>query len=149
MRVPTFRWWWAVALAGLSVLPLLLAQARFGPRRGLQFRDVQELKTWAEDRGLHCRSDWKAGRVTYSLAVSVHPLTWEQVVRLQALPRQGPHWEGHLGVQPPLRPGGTALERRVSRLGRNSRERGSAPARPPRGRRAVGQAGGRPTSETT
>jgi hypothetical protein len=95
MRVTTSRWWWAVTLAGLSVLQLL-ALAWFGPRRGLQFRDVQELKTWADVRGLHCRSDWKDGRVTDGLAVSVRPLTWEQVMRLfpKGAPGKGPNWEG-------------------------------------------------------
>jgi hypothetical protein len=96
MSIPRFRGWWQVALAGLAVVPLwLLGQAWLGPREGLRFRNVRELKAWAEGRGLHCRSDWEDGRVTSGLAVSTRPLTWEQVGRLcLATPGQGAGWEG-------------------------------------------------------
>src|SRR5262249_14284532 len=64
---------------------------------GLRFRDVRELKAWAEGRGLHGRSDWQDGRVTGGLALSPRPLTWEQVGRLcRAAPGRGPAWEGGL-----------------------------------------------------
>jgi hypothetical protein len=50
---------------------------------------------WAERRDFYCRSDWEDGRVTATLALSIHPLTWEQVERLcVAGHKQGPQWEG-------------------------------------------------------
>ena len=83
MGVPRRRLWFLVVLVGLAVLPLLwLARAWLGPRQGPHFGNVQELKAWAEGRGLHCRSDWQDGRVTSGLAISTRPLTWEQVGRL-------------------------------------------------------------------
>jgi hypothetical protein len=95
MNTPRTRWWY-VALAGLAGLPLLwFARAWVGPRQGLCFRNVGELKSWAEGRGLCCRSDWEDGRVTGGLAVSTRPLTWEQVGGLcRATTGQGAHWEG-------------------------------------------------------
>jgi hypothetical protein len=103
MRILKPRLWWYVALAGLSVLPLLLlAQARRSPQPDLQFRNVRELKAWAEGRGLYCRSDWEDGRVTDGLAISTHPLTWEQVGRLcRSMPGKGGDWEGVLWAMTP------------------------------------------------
>jgi hypothetical protein len=96
MSLPRSRRGRCVLFAGLSVLPLLwLAQAWLGPRPGPRFRDVRELKAWAEGRGLHCRSDWEDGRVTSGLAISTRPLTWDQVGRLcLAAPGRGAGWEG-------------------------------------------------------
>jgi hypothetical protein len=88
--------WWYVGLAGLGVLPLLsLSHMHQGPRQGPRFCNVQELKAWAEGRGLYCRSDWQDGRVTDGLAVATHPLTWEQVaIPCRGAPGQGAEWEG-------------------------------------------------------
>ena len=96
MGVPRRRLWYLVVLVGLAGLPLLLlARAWLGPRQGLQFGNVQELKAWADSRGLHCRSDWEDGRVTGGLALSTRPLTYEQVGRLcRAAPGQRADWEG-------------------------------------------------------
>jgi hypothetical protein len=86
---------WQVALAGLSVLLALLARAWLGPRQGPRFRNVRELRAWAERRGLHCRSDAQDGSVTGGVAVSTRPLTWEHVGRLcRAAPGKGARWEG-------------------------------------------------------
>jgi hypothetical protein len=103
MRTLKPRLWWYVGLAGLALLPLLLmVQARRDRRQGPQFSDVQELKTWAEGRGLYCRSDWEDGRVTDGLAVSTHPLTWEQVGRLcRSRPGKGADWDGVLWAMAP------------------------------------------------
>jgi hypothetical protein len=81
-----------VALAGLAVLALLLlAQQWFGPRRGLRFSNVRQLEAWAEQRGLHCRSDRQDGGVTNALALSTRPLSWEAVVGLcRGAPGRGP-----------------------------------------------------------
>jgi hypothetical protein len=103
MSVRSPRLWWYVALAGLTVLPfLLLAQGRLGPRQALRFRNVQELQAWAEARGLYCRSDWEDGRGTDCLALSTHPLTWEQVGCLcpSALGK-GADWEGVIWAMNP------------------------------------------------
>jgi hypothetical protein len=96
MSVPRPRLWFPLGLVALAVPPLLLlSRAWLGPRQGLRFSDIRELKAWAEGRGLHCRSDWQDGRVTGGLALSTRPLTWEQVGRLcRAAPGQGPDWEG-------------------------------------------------------
>jgi hypothetical protein len=96
MKVPRPRLWFSVLFIGLAVLPLLwLGQTWFGPRQGPRFRDVRELAAWAADHGLHCCSDWRDGRVTTGLALSRHPLTWEQVGLLsRAIPGRGPEWEG-------------------------------------------------------
>jgi hypothetical protein len=96
MSVPRLPSWRPVALAGLTLLPLLwLAQAWLTPRTGPRFRNVRELKTWAEGHGLYCRSDWEDGRVTGGLAVSTRPLTWERAAGLcRAAAGQGAEWEG-------------------------------------------------------
>jgi hypothetical protein len=96
MTVLRPRLWWPVALAGLCVLPLLwLAPAWLGPRPAPRFRNVQELKAWAEGRRLHCASDRRDGKVVAGVAVSTHPLTWEQVGGLcRAAAGQGARWEG-------------------------------------------------------
>jgi hypothetical protein len=83
MKTPMLRGWWSLALAGAAAAALLaLAAAWPGQRSALRFRDVRELRAWAERRGLHCRSDWQDGRVTATLALSAHPLSWEDVSRL-------------------------------------------------------------------
>jgi hypothetical protein len=98
MTMPSFRPWLPVALAGAGVLAiLLLIHAWAGPRPGPRFRDVRDLKGWAERHGLYCRSDWQDGRVTAGLAVSTSPLTWERVSCLprgdvKAAPWQGVVW---------------------------------------------------------
>jgi hypothetical protein len=88
--------WLSVVLVALAVLPLRwLGPAWFGSRQELQFRNVRDLATWAEARGLHCRSDTEDGRVTNGVAVSRRPLTLKQVARLyKASPERGPQWEG-------------------------------------------------------
>jgi hypothetical protein len=97
MRVLKPRLWGYATLAGLAVLLLLLALARQGAREGLRFRNVQELKVWAEGHGLYCRSDWEDGRVTDGVAIATHPLTWEQVGRLcRSMPGAGDEWDGVL-----------------------------------------------------
>jgi hypothetical protein len=103
MRILKPRLWWYVALAGVALLPLLLlTPARRSPRQGLQFRNVKELKAWAEGRGLYCRSDWEDGRVTDGLAISTRPLSWEQVGRLcRSAPGNGAAWEGILWAMAP------------------------------------------------
>jgi hypothetical protein len=84
-----------VALAGLALLPVLwLAQTWLTPRQAPQFRNVQELKAWAESRGLYWQSDWEDGRVTGGLALSTRPLTWEQVGGLcRTAPGEGAEWK--------------------------------------------------------
>jgi hypothetical protein len=103
MRCLKPRLWWYVALAGLALLPLLLfTQPRHRPRQGLQFASTQELKAWAEGRGLYCRSDWEDGRVTDGLAISTRPLTWEQVGRLcRSAPGKGAEWQGVIWAMAP------------------------------------------------
>jgi hypothetical protein len=92
-RSPSWRYF---AMAPLVLLPiLLLGYEKLRPRHGPQFSNVQELKAWADHRELYCRSDWEDGRVTAGLAVSIHPLTWEQVGRLcVGRQKHGPQWEG-------------------------------------------------------
>jgi hypothetical protein len=96
MSVPRYPSWRYFAMAPLIVLPiLLLGYEKLRSRPGPQFHNVQQLKAWAESREFYCRSDWEDGRVTSSLAVSIRPLTWEQVGRLcVGRHRQGPQWEG-------------------------------------------------------
>jgi hypothetical protein len=85
--------WRPLALGGLVVLPVLvLTQTCLGPRQGPCFRNVQELKTWAEERGLYCQSDRRDGKVAAKLALSTRPLTWQQVGGL--LKQPGAHWDG-------------------------------------------------------
>jgi hypothetical protein len=94
MSVPRSPFWRYIAVAPLIVLPILLiGYEKLGSRHGPHFNSVQELKAWAGSRELYCRSDWEDGRVSAGLAVSIHPLTWEQVGRL-CVGRQGPQWEG-------------------------------------------------------
>jgi hypothetical protein len=84
---------WPLVLAGLTLLPFVwVALAWLGPRPRPQFRSVWDLRDWAERRGLYCRSDWKDGRVTAGMALSTHPLSWEQVGGLHKKP--GAHWDG-------------------------------------------------------
>jgi hypothetical protein len=80
----------------LIVLPILLiGYEKLGSRHGPHFNNVQELKAWAESQGFYCRSDREDGRVTAGLAVSIYPLTWEQVGRLcVGHRRQEPQWDG-------------------------------------------------------
>jgi hypothetical protein len=89
---PRELWLTLVACAGALAL-LLLPFTCFSPHALPQFRDVVELRTWAEGHGLHCRSDRKDGKVGGGLAVSTRPLKWEEVVPLtkgrQVL---GPAW---------------------------------------------------------
>jgi hypothetical protein len=90
------RIWRYLAFAGLALVPLLaLAPMCFGPRQGVHFRDVRDLKAWAEDHDLNCRSDRKDGTVSAGLAISTRPLTWKQVGGLcRARPGQEIKWEG-------------------------------------------------------
>jgi hypothetical protein len=96
MTVLRPRIWRFAALAGLTVVPLLvLAKTSFGPGQGVRFSDVQELKVWAENHGLYCRSDRRDGKVSSGLAISTRPLTWKQVGGLcRARPGQRVEWEG-------------------------------------------------------
>jgi hypothetical protein len=96
MSLLRFRLWRPVALAGFLVLPLLvLTQTCLGPRQGPCFRNVEELKTWAEERGLYCQSDRRDGKVAAGLALSTRPLTWQQVGGLcRTTGGEGAAWEG-------------------------------------------------------
>ena len=75
----------AAGFACAAVASLILAPAWLAAHTSPRFRNVRELKTWAEARGLHCRSDAKDGRVVRSLAVSTRPLSWGAVNRLGVL----------------------------------------------------------------
>jgi hypothetical protein len=95
MTAPALRWW-RVTLAGLIAIPLLLLiRAWLSPRPGPRFGDVGELKAWAQSRGWYCQSDSKDSKVLAGLALSTHPLTWEQVASFcRASFKEGPEWEG-------------------------------------------------------
>jgi hypothetical protein len=94
MKILKSRLWWPVALAGLILLLLLLARSKLSSPQGLKFSNVQELKVWAEGRGFHCQSDREDGRMTTALAVSTHPLTWEQVGHLcRSTPGERDEWK--------------------------------------------------------
>ena len=70
------RTWSATAGACAGLVCLLVAPAWLAPGRAPCFRDVQELRAWAEARGLHCQSDRQDGRIFNGMAVSTRPLTW-------------------------------------------------------------------------
>jgi hypothetical protein len=87
------RHWVALAVPVLALL--LVDKGRFGALKGPCFRDVGELRTWAEGRALFCRSDQLDGEVTDGLAVSTRYLTWEEVGGLcRATPGRGCQWKG-------------------------------------------------------
>jgi hypothetical protein len=70
MSVLRTRSWRPVAVAGLTVPPLLLlAQAWLNSQQGPQFGNVSDLQARAEGRGLYCRSDWQDGRVDKPLSL--------------------------------------------------------------------------------
>jgi hypothetical protein len=83
MRAAICRWRVAV-VAGATGAALLLALTldRVAAPAPPQFRDVCELKAWAEARGLCCQSDREDGRVQRTLVVSTRPLTWQQVAHM-------------------------------------------------------------------
>jgi hypothetical protein len=61
-----------------TALLLVLAPPWFGPPPGPRFRDVAELRAWAEARGLYWRSDRPDNKVTFGLVVSTRPVGWEE-----------------------------------------------------------------------
>jgi hypothetical protein len=95
MSLASLRGWRSVVVAALLVLALLLlAKVWLCRARGPHFRDVGELRTWAETRGLFCRSDRRNGKVTEGLALSSHRMSWEQVAVLcRGRPGKGPEWK--------------------------------------------------------
>jgi hypothetical protein len=95
MSLIRFRCWRSVGAASLLIVLLAVVERTWLRPQGRRFADVRELKTWAEARGLFCRSDRRDGEVREGLAVSTHAMTWEQAGGLcRATPGEGPDWKG-------------------------------------------------------